>query len=427
MPAALQAAEFLARPGVFLERNWHQYGDVFSLRIKGFGTGRHVVLADPAMIEQVFKGSPTDLRLGEVADKFLTPITGPSSLLVLDGDEHLAHRRLILPPFHGERMLAYAGIMAEATDRSIERWPLDEPFALRPRMADITMEVVMRTVFGVEQGHRYQELSAALLTLLGNTNVANVLSLAFPRLRRDFGPIRTWSNFQRDKARVDTLLNAEIARRRQSDLDDREDILSMLLLANRRDGAKLSDDELHDELITMLLAGHETTASALAWTFDLLLHHPEVLATLQDSLRRGDDSYLEATVQEALRLRPVVATSQRILHAPMAVGDHELPSGITILAGIWLVHRRPDIYPDPLAFRPERFLNKRPGTYTWIPFGGGVRRCIGANFAPMEMKVVLRQVLTQVNLTAASPKLERPVNRVVLLAPRHGTMAIRRR
>lgn len=424
-PSWVQTAQFLARPDLFLERNWRRHGDVFGARIKGFGTGRQVVIADPKLIEQVFRGSPRVLRLGEVAKGPVIPLAGPNSLLALDAPVHLAHRKVLNPPFHGKRMQAYAGIMAEAADRSLAEWPRARPFPLRPRFADITMDVIMRAVFGIEAGSRHEELSAALLKMI-SSNLPLSLALTFPALRRDFGPVRAWSQMLRAKARADALIYDEIAtRRRVEDLEEREDILSMLLMARFEDGTPMSDEEIHDELVTMLLAGHETTATALAWTFDLLLHHPEVLARLREELAAGDESYLDAVVNESLRVRPVVATSQRVVSEPLEIDGYRFGAGLTILSAIWLVHRRPDLYPDPLEFRPERFLGVRPPTYEWIPFGGGVRRCIGANFAPMEMKVVVKQILTQAELAPARAELERPRNRVVLLAPRHGTMAIR--
>jgi cytochrome P450 len=419
-PSWVQTAQFAARPDLFLERNWRRYGDTFSARIRGFGTGRDVFLADPRMVEQVFKGSPTALRLGEIAGPPIIQLAGERSILALDGEEHLRHRRLVLPPFHGERMLKYTSITAEAADRSLVTWPVDEPFALRPKMAAITIEVVMRAVFGVERGDRHDRLSTAVLDLI-ETDLAGTLALTFPSLRRDFGPVRAWSRLQRSKDTADALIYSEIASRRAAaDLSEREDILSMLLQT------ELTDEEIHDELITMLVAGHETTATALSWAFDLLLHHPRVLTRLQAELAAGDESYLQAVVQEVLRLRPVVATAQRVVRQPTRIGDYEIDAGITLFCAIWLVHRQPGLYPQPLEFRPERFLDRRPGTYEWIPFGGGVRRCIGASFAPMEMRTVLRHILTHATLEPATAELEKPRNKVVLLAPKNGTVVVRR-
>lgn len=419
-PSWVQTAQFAARPDRFLEREWRRHGDTFRARIRGFGTGRNIFLADPEMIEQVFKGSATALRLGEIAGIPVVPVAGRSSLLALDGDEHLRHRKMVLPPFHGERMRKYTSVTAEAAERSLATWPTDQPFALRPKMADITMEVIMRAVFGVERGERQDRLSRAALSLL-EIDLAGTLALTFPRLRRDFGPVRAWSRLQEHKTTADAVIYEEIAARRTAtDLAEREDILSMLLQT------EMTDDEVHDELITMLIAGHETTATALSWAFDLLLHHPDVLARLQREIAAGDEDYLHAVVHEVLRLRPVVATAQRVVREPVRVGPYEIEDGTTLFCAIWLVHRRADLYPEPLAFRPERFLDRRPGTYEWIPFGGGVRRCIGANFAPMEMRTVLKHILTHATLEPASPKLEEPRNKVVLLAPRNGTVVIRR-
>lgn len=424
-PGWVQTAQFMARPDIFLERNWRRYGDVFGARIYSWGTGNQVVIADPQLIKQVYRGSPSFLRLGEVAGKPVRVIVGPNSLLALDGPEHLRHRKLMMPPLHGERLRQYHDIIVDATDRSLEGWPVGRPFPLRPRMADITLEVIMRAIFGVERGRRYDELHGAVLQVIENNLPVN-LAIAFPALRRNFGPVRAWSTFRDAKARVAALLYDEIAtRRRANDLDQRSDILSMLLLARYTDGTPMTDEELHDELLTLLLAGHETTSTALAWTFDLLLHNPATLRRLTDEFSAGDERYLVAVVREALRVRPVVATSQRVLREPMKLGGYALDSGVTLLLAIWLVHRRPELYPDPEAFRPERFLEQEPGTYEWIPFGGGVRRCIGDSLAQMEMQVILKRILTQVKLEPANPDLERPRNRFVLLAPKQGTMVTR--
>lgn len=424
-PGWLQTVQFFARPDLFLERNWRRHGDVFGARIAGWGTGRQVVIAEPKLSEQVFKGNPMTLRLGEVAKVPVIPLAGQNSLLALDAPVHQTHRKILAPPFHGKRMLAYAESMAEAADRSLAAWPRGRPFALRPRFADITMEVIMRAVFGLERQSDHEELGAALLKMIYPKLPINV-ALAFPALRRDFGPVRAWSDFLQAKARVDAMIYDEIRTRRQAaDLEERNDVLSMLLMARFEDGTPLSDAEIHDEVVTMLLAGHETTATALAWTFDLILHHPAVLARLRTELAGGQESYLDAVVNEALRVRPVVATSQRVVSEPLEIDGYRFDAGVTILNAIWLIHRRPDLYPDPLDFRPERFLDVRPPTYQWIPFGGGVRRCIGANLALMEMKVVVKRIVTQAQLVPVRADLEQPRNRIVLLAPRHGTMVMR--
>jgi cytochrome P450 family 135 len=425
-PGWWQTAHFLARPTAFFEHHGRRHGDMFFVRLQGLATGKMVVVADPALIEQVFKGDPETLRAGEAAYTTIEPIGGPNSLLVLDAPKHLEDRRLMLPPFHGERMRSYADIMAEEADRSLAGWPVGTPFALRPRMADITLDVIMRAVFGLERDARYEELRRALVAMVENDTAVST-GLMVPALRRDMGPWRGWNAFQAAIADADELIYDEIRRRRaEPDLDAREDILSMLIAGRRRDGSQMDDHELRDELVTMLLAGHETTATGLAWTFELLFRHPGAMARLREGLATGDDAYLEAVVYEALRVRPVIPFVVRVLRQPMELGGHLLPPGVTVVPAIHLVHRRPDLYPQPGAFRPERFLDRKPGTYEWLPFGGGMRRCLGASFALFEMKAVLRRILTQAELEPASARQERIKRRAFTLVPDRGTPAIRR-
>jgi cytochrome P450 family 135 len=425
-PGWWQTAHFLARPTAFFEHHGRRHGDMFFVRLQGLATGKMVVVSEPALIEEVFKGDPDDLRAGEAARTTIEPIGGPNSLLVLDAPKHLEDRRLMLPPFHGERMRSYADIMAEETERSLASWPVDTPFPLRPRMADITLDVIMRAVFGLERDDRYHELRRALVAMVANDRAVST-ALMVPALRRDAGPWRGWQAFQTAIARADALIYDEIARRRTApDLDAREDILSMLLVARRRDGTAMTDRELRDELVTMLLAGHETTATGLAWTFELLFRHPEAMARLRSELATGDDAYLDAVVYEALRVRPVIPFVVRVLKRPMELGGHLLPAGVTVVPAIHLVHRRPDLYPEPAAFRPERFLGRKPGTYEWLPFGGGMRRCLGASFAQFEMAVVVRRILAQAELAPASPRPERIKRRAFTLVPDRGAPAILR-
>lgn len=424
-PGWWQTAHFLARPTAFLERHRARYGDVFAAHLQGLATGQMVIVSDPALIEQVFKADSDVLRAGEGAYRTLEPIAGPNSLLVLDGQRHLEDRRLMLPPFHGERMRSYERVMSEETDRSLARWPRGQAFSLRPQMAEITLDVIMRAVFGLERGERYEKLRAALLEIVQSDTTVNV-ALMVPALRRDVGPWRGWSAFREAIARADELLYAEIARRRSADLRQREDILSMLILARRRDGSRMTDHELRDELVTLLLAGHETTATGLAWTFELLFRHPRAIDRLREGLAAGEERYLDAVVHESLRVRPVIPFVVRVLRQPIELGGYELPSGVTIVPAIHLVHRRDDLYPQPWAFRPERFLDRKPGTYEWMPFGGGMRRCLGASFAMFEMKVVLRRILTQAELAPASRRPEPMRRRAFTLIPAHGTLAVRR-
>lgn len=425
-PAAVQTAQFLRSIDGFLERGRQRYGDVFSARILGFATGRIVFLADPAHVEQVFKTGPAVARAGDAARRSVEPVAGVSSLLSLDGPRHLDHRRILLPRFHGERLELYTDVMREEVDAAVAAWPFDEPFSMREAMADLTLEVIMRAVFGLRHGRRYDEVRAALVAMMENDLAFN-LALMVPVLRRELGPWKAWGEFQRVRAQAYRLLRTEIEERRAApDLQQRTDILSMLIQGRAKDGTGLSDDELLDELMTLLLAGHETTATALSWTFELLHRHPAVKHQLAAELATGDEAYLGAVIDEVLRLRPVVPFVARVLHEPLQIGPHVLQPGVTVAPCVHLVHRREDIYPQPEAFRPERFLGTRPSTYEWIPFGGGTRRCLGASFAPLEMKVVIRRVLETTRLEPASPEPERIRRRTVFFVPEHGARTIRR-
>jgi cytochrome P450 family 135 len=344
-------------------------------------------------------------------------------LLIQEGAEHLSRRRLMLPPFHGERMRSYEAAMSEIVDAEIDSWPLGEEFPIHTRMQAVTLEVILRVVFGVAGGPRLDRLREMLGTVLQETASPGrqVVGLALQR----FGGRGMFAHFERELREVDELLMAEIAEHRgRPDLAEREDILSMLMLAEFEDGSRMEDRELRDQLMTLLLAGHETTATGLAWTFDLLLRHPAELARLRDSLMAGEEDYLRATISESLRLRPVIPLAGRRLAKELVADGMTLPAGTDVTPAIWLTHTRADIYPDPFAFQPERFLEDGPDTYAWIPFGGGVRRCIGATFAEFEMRIVLREVLTRCELHKADPAPERTGRRNITLSPLKGTPVV---
>jgi cytochrome P450 len=392
-----------------------RYGEIFTIRIAYEGTW--VILADPAAVKQVFTGDPRVFHAGE-GNEILAPFLGRNSLLILDEQAHMSQRRLLLPPFHGERMQAYGETMAEIAAREIERWPTGTPYELRPRMQAITLDIILRTVFGVEGEQRMEELRDALrefLDLTTNPRLLAPLLLIGPSRVRGFGPVR------RRLARVDGLIHREIAaRRRASDLEQRGDILSMLVGARHEDGSPM-----RDELVTLLVAGHETTATSLAWAVERLCRHPEKLARLRAEAEAGeDDAYLTATIQETLRLRPVISIVLRRLTEPVEIGGYELPAGISVAPSIYLAHRNPEVYPDPEAFKPERFLDNPPGTYTWIPFGGGVRRCLGASFAQFEMAAVLRELVRRREIRPADPKPERIFRRAITETPRHNARVV---
>jgi cytochrome P450 family 135 len=421
LPRWLQTLAFVVRPMKFIELCRRRYGDVVT-----FGTSfdaPFVMVFDPESIKRLFQGPHDGLHAGE-ANRLLGAIVGDRSLLLLDGAEHLRQRKLMLPPFHGQRMRAYESVMREAADRAIDGWPVGEEFELLPSTQSIALDVIMRAVFGVEEGPFQDELKRRVrATLEPVSRRLGVLVLALSGGR--FGSNRRLQAFQERRAALDEAIYAEIARRREADdLDEREDIFSMLLLARDENGEPMSDKELRDELVTLVVAGHETTATALAWAFDLLLHNERVL----ERVREGDERYLDAVVKETLRIRPVIPGIGRVVRGePFELGGYPIPPGIEINPSIVTVHGRDDLYPQPREFRPERFLvDDPPDTYTWIPFGGGTRRCIGASFAVFEMRVVIARILERASLAAASPELDRVERRGITLVPRERVRVVQR-
>src|SRR4051794_9142910 len=407
-PNVLHTAGWIMRPGPYIRRLRARYGDTFTLHMDR--RVPWVVVSHPDDVKRVFTGDPNVLHAGE-GNAILRPLLGPNSVLLLDGPAHLAERKAMLPSFHGERMQAYGETIREIAREEVASWPLGL-VATRPRTQALTLEVIMRAVFG-SRDERLRTGLGAMLDTLGNPALLMFAVLAGPKLSH--------RAFHRVRAPIDVLLSEEIARRRTaSDLHDRKDILSMLLAHTDMDDARL-----RDELLTLLVAGHETTATALAWALERLAHHPDAW----ERLRAEDEDYLDAVCKETLRLRPVVPAVIRLLKAPFEVAGHTLPAGVAVVPNILLVHTREDVYPDPFAFRPERFLEQPAGTYTWIPFGGGVRRCLGASFALFEMKAVLKAIADQVEeLAQASRTAERPARRAVTLVPRdEGRIIVARR
>ena len=419
-PPLVQTLRWAFRPIAFMEDCRRQYGDSFSVRFLGFERPM-VMISDPAAIKALYREPTHGLPPGR--NIVLEPILGPKSLLIQEGAEHLSRRRLMLPAFHGERMRSYEETMTEIVAAEIDSWPLNSEFPIHARMQAVTLEVILRVVFGVSSGPRLERLRGMLSTVLEETTAPGrqVLGLALQR----FGGNGPFARFEGQLREVDELLLAEIAEHRERpDLEEREDMLSMLMLAEFEDGTRMEDRELRDQLMTLLLAGHETTATALAWSFDLLLRHPAALRRLRESLETGEEDYLRATISEALRLRPVIPLAGRRLSKELVADGLTLPEGTDVTPAIWLTHTRPDVYPEPFAFKPERFLEEGPDTYSWIPFGGSVRRCIGATFAEFEMRVVLREVLTRCELRKANPLPERTGRRNITLSPKDGTPVV---
>jgi cytochrome P450 len=399
---------------------WHRrYGDAFTVRFLVFGTG--VYVADPEEIRSLFTGDQSDLLAGE-ANSFLTPVLGSHSVLVLDGPEHMRQRKLLLPPFQGSAVKSFRTVIREVAEAEVSRWRPGDQLRLRERMRALTFEVICRAVFGVTEPARVERLREALLAVI---DTGGGIGPFLPEtLRRDLGPLSPWGRFRRRLAVADALLYEEIdRRRREPDLAERTDVLSLLLRARDDEGEPMTDPELRDELMTMLGAGHETTATGLAWAFDLLMHNPDALARLRDELGGGDDAYLDAVATETLRLRPVIDGAERTLTKPRTVCGYELPPGMRVYPAIALVHQRPDLYPAPERFLPERFLDGRVESYAWLPFGGGIRRCIGAALAQAEMAEVIRTVVSSVELAPLRDHPEPAVLRGITVTPKHGTPA----
>jgi cytochrome P450 len=398
MPRALQAFGWTQRPLPFLERCRRRFGDTFTLRILHWGDW--VILVDPDDVKRVFTAG--DAVGVDVANPLLGPVLGPRSVMLLEEPEHMTRRKLVLPAFHGKSIDADAEMMAAVARREVAKWPVGEPFALWPRMQAITLEVVMQAVFGPGEDQRLGELRERLRRLTEWMNAPRNLAML-----ATFGPrwVARSHSYRAAMGPVEEAALAEVRRRRAEPGSGRGDIVAMLVGAHYEDGAPMSERDLRDELLTLLTDG--PTSTSLAWTFERLLRNPEKLERARADALGGDGAYLDAVIKETLRLRPPVPVIVRRLLEPMRLGGHELPAGTTVAPCIHLIHRDPAHYPQPLSFRPERFLEKPAGTYTWIPFGGGVRRCLAASYAEMEMKRVLRIVLTSVDLRPAGAGSER--------------------
>jgi cytochrome P450 len=418
-PAIVQGLRYARDPLRFFTRLHRRFGNVFSLSFPYFG--RIVYVADPGIVKRVFTGDAALFHAGEANATVLEPTLGPGSVLTLDEAEHLRQRKLLLPPFHGERVTGYGELIREITERDMESWPLGEPFALRPHTQRITLAVILRAVFGIRDDERFARAAA----LVGEFARRADLITQAPWLRRDLGRFSPWSRFQRARAELDEFIYEEIAARRaEPGGAEHDDVLSLLLEARHDDGRPMSNEELRDELVTVVGAGHETTATALAWAVERILRTPRVLARLRASVEAGEDDYLDATIKETLRARPVIVDVARKLTAPAEVGGYELSPGTFVLPAIAALHYREDLYPEPHEFRPERFLDGKVDNYAWIPFGGGVRRCVGAAFAQYEMRVILRTLLERAELSAPDPRPERVKIRNVTLAPGRGCRVV---
>jgi cytochrome P450 len=415
LPVAWQTARWVREPVAVMEGAYAAYGPIFTLRLAALGD--MVVIADPDAVRTVFKAG-ADVVLGGEGNRMLEVVLGSRSLMTLDGDAHLRDRRLLLPPFHGERLGAWERVIREVTADVLAGLPTGRPVELHGAMKDLTMLVVLRTVFGVDAGAQQDRLRDVLRRMLDEMH-RGIVSL--PAFRRDWG-WTPWSRFLALRDEADELVLGEIAARRSDpDLDEREDVLSLLLLARDEDGRPLEDRHIRDELVSLLVAGHETSGAALAWAAERLTREPGHVERLREEGEEGPLTYADAVVKEVLRLRPPVPVVRRRLAKPLTVGAWDLPEGTVVAPCAHLVHRLPALYPEPDAFRPERWLDRgAPEASSWFPFGGGMRRCIGASFAMLELRIVVAMLATRLDLAATDEPGEGVVRHGVTLAPSDG-------
>lgn len=429
-PRLVQTYRFARHPRSSLDDAFRRYGDGYTARL--FGLGTVVVVSNPASIEDLFTAPVEQVVTGEANRRLFESFLGAHSLLNLDGPHHKRKRRLLMPPFHGQRMSLYGRIMAEVTADEMATWKIGPSFPIQHAMQNITLEVILRVVFGLEDRAARDRMGAAILALLIGSSSPRAAVLAFPGAQIDLGPRSPWGYISRLRAAVYDQILAAIAERRATGTTGRDDILSLLLDARDEDGQPMSDEELRDDLFTLLVVGHETTAATLAWGVWSLLAHPEVAAKLRAERRRvlGDGpldttrlpelGYLDATIKEITRLHPVTDGAARLLKTPLRLGRFTLPGGVVVAASTWLTHTNPALWREPLRFLPERFVGARPIPFSMLPFGGGLRTCVGAAFATYEMKIVLSELLAHADLQLQPGYDAKVVRRTVTLSPAEG-------
>lgn len=433
VPSTLQTLQWILNPAGSLEKEVKRRGGIFTVRSLVFGT--EVVVTRPETLKQVFTGD-TDVYLAGEANSPLAAVLGDRSVLVLDGAAHLRQRRLMLPAFHGERMQQYTEDMRDVTARAVERWREGERVLLHPAAQRVALEVILRAVLGLESGHALIELASSLTRLLEVVQSPLGALWMMPALRRDLGPLTGWARIARAIKATDALLYEHIARRRAERGERRGDVLAVMLEAADEEGRPMTDNELRDELMTLLVAGHETSATSLCWAFEEILRSPGEQGRLRDEVDKvvgreplraehiPELKRLDAAIKEALRLHPPSGAVGRRLARPVTLEGYSIPAGVLVVPCMYLTHRRADLYPEPDRFMPERFLGKKTDPYEWLPFGGGARRCLGMAFAMHEMKVVMAEILRRARLRLAKPGPIKTVLRSFIYAPRGGTAVI---
>jgi cytochrome P450 len=430
MPAAAQVYHWIRHPYDFLDNCRRDLGDVFTMKIPRLG--EVVLLGHPEAVREVFALGPEDSSAG-LANFVLTPFLGRQSMLVLDGAQHQRHRKMMMPAFHGERMHAYGRVMLALTDRAIDALPLGVPVPIHRPMQDVTLQVILRTIFGVAEGERFDEMARLMTEAL---DIIAWPAMLFPLMHVDLGAWSPWGRFLRLRGRLFDLLREEIARGRQEGTRGRTDVLALMLEARDEHGDPLSEEELLHELLTLLTAGHETSATALSWGFRWLLEDRSLMDRLAGEVAASAGNgplvpekiarleFLDGVVKETLRLNPVIPLVGRVLYKPVTLLGREYPIGTRLAPSIYLVHRRPDLYPEPARFNPDRYRTFKPAPYEWLPFGGGFRRCIGAAFAIYEMKMVLAAMVSRLTMRLPAGQQTRVTRRSITLTPSDGQPVI---
>ena len=419
MPAIVQTIAYWTRPTAFLERMRAHHGSRFTLRLLGLEP--IVIISAAEEVREILLAPPEVLHPGE-GGKIIEPLVGPTSVIVLDEQAHMEQRKLMLPPFHGKALASLSGLIGEFAEREVSSWPTSEPVALHPRLQRVTLEIILRVVFGLGRGSQLDALREVLTRILAFGDNPLAMLWTLPGVT-SVGPGARQTRLLEE---ADRLIFALVEERR-AETSPGDDVLSLLLAARHDDGSQMTDRELRDELVTALAAGHETTASQLAWAFTLLSQAPELTARLQREVDSEDEQeLLSATIHEVMRMRPVLPNAEpRVVKKPTRIGDRTYPVGTTLYASTYLMHHDPSVYPEPYRFRPERFLESPPGTYTWIPFGGGRRRCVGASFAMLEMHAVLRAALARYDIHPVTARAERARRRgIITISPMRGATVV---
>ncbi|MDM9586162.1 MULTISPECIES: cytochrome P450 [unclassified Nostoc] len=430
----VQTYQWLTNPLEYLEDCAKRYGDIFTLQL-GQNSPAQVFISNPQAIQQIFTTDPKQLDSGEPAG-IRSPLLGRQSLLALEGKPHQRQRKLLTPPLHGERMLAYGELIRDITQQVINQWQVGETFAVLPSMQAISFQVILKAVFGLEDGPRYEKLNELLITILNpKIPILRTILLLFPAMRRDLGAWSPWGKYLRLRQQIDQLIYAQIQERKAQPDPSRTDILSLMMAARDEAGEPMTDLELRDELMTLLVAGHETTATSLSWALYWIHHLPQVREKLLQELDKLGEQpdpnaifrlpYLNAVCSETLRLYPVaISALNRVVKSPLQIGEYNFEPGTLLNPSIYLTHHREDLYPESKQFKPERFLERQFSPYEYLPFGGGNRRCIGMAFALFEMKLVLAKVLSHWKMELADSKPVQPVRKGLLFSPAGGVKMV---